>query len=145
MNQLKLAHYFKFIFLNDKGPFKWYVSNYHLIAYEDFIFHISYFQVDYMLHWQLHFGNGSLVNCLFTNWKWTYIYWILDHEVEVHLIWVLWTRGPSRMQGANFFEVGKGGECFLFGFINFQVVLSGIAKGSWAIGSSHWHVFNPFP
>ena len=34
-------------------------------------------------------------------------YWILGLKVEVHSIWVLWTRRPSGMQ-TIFFEVGRG-------------------------------------
>jgi hypothetical protein len=35
-----------------------------------------------------------------------HIYWILDLENQVHSIWVIWTSGPSRMQGLA--RVGTG-------------------------------------
>ena len=46
-----------------------------------------------------------------------HMYWILGLEVEVHSIWFLWTRRPSRMQVQRFFEVGWGGQSFLARFM----------------------------
>ena len=36
---------------------------------------------------------------LITQWMWTYIYWILDLENEVHSIWVIWTSGLQECKG----------------------------------------------
>ena len=55
-----------------------------------------------------------------------HIYWILDLEGEVHSIWVLWTRRPSKMQGQLFFEVGRGGQRFSVGF---RKVFLGLPEG----------------
>lgn len=90
-------------------------QNYHLVANANFSFlFISYFQVDYIF-----LSMVSLPEWIpnHTNWKRTYI---LDfgrwRPGEVHSIWVLWTRRPSRMQGQLLFEVWWGNPRFLVGF-----------------------------
>jgi hypothetical protein len=73
------------------------------------------FQVNHMLYWWFHFENEIWVNCLFTQCKWTYIYWILDLENKVHSIWDLWRSGLQECKGNGFFEVGRGGRNFQSG------------------------------
>ena len=86
-------------------------NNYNLNAKWGFC-NIFDFQVNYMLYWQFHFENEILVNCLFTQWKWTYIYWILDLEDQMHLIRDLWISGFQKCKGNGFFEVGRVGSNF---------------------------------
>ena len=56
------------------------------------------FQVNYMLYWWFHFEKEILVNCLFTQWKWTYI---LDLEPwkRSALNMGYMNKQASRMQG----------------------------------------------
>ena len=68
-----------------------------------------------MLYWRFHFKNEILVNYLSTHWKWTYIYYILDLEGEVHSIWDMWRSGLQECEGNDFFEVGWGGQSFPVG------------------------------
>jgi hypothetical protein len=41
-----------------------------------------------------------------------YIYWILDLEGEVHIIWDLWINGLQEYKGNGFFAVGQVGNNF---------------------------------
>ena len=60
-----------------------------------------------MRFWRFHFENEIPIKCLFSQWKWTYIYWIVDLEGEVHSIWDLWISGFQECMGNGFFEVGR--------------------------------------
>ena len=78
-----------------------------------------------MLYWWFHFENEIPINCLFTQWKWTYVYWILDLKGEVHSMWDLWISGLQeckgngvsefRRAGGQNFSVGSKRSRFLFG------------------------------
>ena len=57
-----------------------------------------------------------------------HIYWILDLEDEVHLIWDLWSSGLQECKGHVFFEVGRGGQHVSVGFKNFSEGLSNPQK-----------------
>ena len=63
-------------------------------------------------------SDGAYINCLFTNWKCTYI---LDFRPKrwsaLNMGFVI--KRPSRMQGHCFFEVGQGGQQFSVGFRKF--------------------------
>ena len=80
-----------------------------------------------MLYWQFHIRNEILVNCLFTKWKCTYIYWILELEREVHSIWDLWTGSLQECLGNVFFEVGWGGQQLSVGSTISWIFLWGVA------------------
>ena len=54
-------------------------------------------------------------------------YWILGLKVEVHSIWVLWTRWPSGMQRQFFLKWGGAGRATFFNRI--QKVFMGLPKG----------------
>ena len=92
-------------------------KNYNLNVNEDFVILFD-LQVDYMLHWWFHFRNEIPMNCLFTNWKCTYI---LDFKPwrwsALNMGFVV--KRPSRLQGQCFFEVGRGRQQFSVGFRNF--------------------------
>lgn len=45
------------------------------------------------------------IDMFFTKWKWTYLYWILDIQVEVH-IWVLWTMCITTLLSIQFSSRG---------------------------------------
>ena len=61
-----------------------------------------------------HFENEVPINCLFTYW--TYIYWILDLEDEVHLICVIWRSGLQECKG-NFIFLSRAEWARSTGFI----------------------------
>ena len=69
-------------------------------------------QVNYMFHWQFHFRNKIPINCLFTNWKCTYI---LDSRrwrwSALNMGFVV--KRPSRIQGNDFLKVGQGGQAWI--------------------------------
>ena len=68
-----------------------------------------------MLYWGFHFDNEIPINCLFTQWKWTYI---LDFGPwrwsALNMGFVV--KRPSRMQGQCFFaKLGGVGSSFRSG------------------------------
>ena len=67
-----------------------------------------------MLYWQCHFENEILVNCLFTQWKWTYTLDIGPWRWSA-LNMGLVDKWPSRMQGQRFFRSRVGGQQFSVG------------------------------
>ena len=80
-------------------------------ANEDVLVFLSSKLIQYMLHWRFRVGNEIPVNCLFTKWKWIYIYWVLNFEDEVHLTWALWTRGFKNAK-ATFLKSGGTDNVF---------------------------------
>ena len=49
-----------------------------------------------------------------TQWKWIYIYWILNLEDETHLIWDLWRSGLQECKGSGIFG-SRAGHAEVFG------------------------------
>ena len=63
--------------------------------------HIFYFQDDYMFYWRFHFSlKAQSIAYLLSGSE--HVYWTLNLEIEVHSIWVLWPRQPSRMEWLGF-------------------------------------------
>jgi hypothetical protein len=58
------------------------------------------FQVNYMLYWPFHFEKEIPVNCLFTQWKWTYILDVGPWKRSA-LDMGYMDEQPSRMQGSG--------------------------------------------
>ena len=88
------------------------VSHKRLIFNVNEVFFVFDLQVNYMFHWQFHFRNEIPINCLFTNWKCTYI---LDFRPwrwsALNMGFVV--KRPSRIKGNDFFKVGQGGHAWI--------------------------------
>ena len=63
-----------------------------------------------MFYWRFNFEREILINCLFTQWKQIYIYWILDLEDEVQSIWNLQISGLQECKGNDILEVRRAGK-----------------------------------
>ena len=97
-----------------KAPFKWYIIK-SITSLLMRIVHFSYFQVAYMLYWWVDFGNENLASLE------------REREREMHSIWVLWKRWPSRMQE----------QCFPVRFGNFaQRLLEGCMLWAMSLNTS---------
>lgn len=73
----------------------------------------------------------KLVNCSFTKWKWTYL--ILNLEVELRSIWVLWRNGLQECKDNFFGRSWTGRVMFFIWVLNFSCCfLKGCPKvASW--------------
>jgi hypothetical protein len=65
------------------------------------------FQVNYMLYWLFRFEKEILVNCLFTQWKWTYILDFGPWKPSALNMGYM-DKQPSRMQGSGQGRAGQG-------------------------------------
>jgi hypothetical protein len=74
-----------------------------------------------MLHWWTSFT--LKINCLFTQWKWTSLYWILDLEGEVHSIWDLWISDLQECKDSSFFKIRRADRSFQLGPENLDIFL----------------------
>ena len=86
-------------------------KNYNFNVNENFVFDL---QVNFVLHIWFHYWNEIPINCLFTNWKYTYV---LDFRPWR---WSAFNMGfvvkrPSRMQGQFFLKLGGVDNMFWSG------------------------------
>ncbi len=106
------------------------------------LFHISYFEVVYMLYRRFCFGNEIPINCLFTKWKWTFI-----------LDFAPWSWGTLTMSFVDKATFMTRGTCFFFlswmgrtSFFNqVQNNFSHVAWGLRGVGLALILWVDPFP